>query len=133
MPSQKRVLYVEDNSANFALVKRILQIGDSYEVLQAHSGPEALETTQAERPDLILLDLDLPEMSGIEVTRRLKGDPEFREIPIVIVTASVMKRERTQALDAGADHFVEKPFDIAELRRLVDQCCGIVSDNPFGH
>jgi two-component system cell cycle response regulator DivK len=114
-----RILYVEDNDANFALVRKVLQSAAGFEVEQASTGEAALAMVAAQLPGLILLDLDLPGMSGIEVARQLKSDSRTAQLPIIAITASVMKHERTQALEAGCLAFVEKPFDIRRLRALV--------------
>jgi two-component system cell cycle response regulator DivK len=113
------IVYVEDNAANFALVRKILEHDGGYRVLGATTGEEGLELIERERPALVLLDLDLPGISGIEVAARLKSDERLRDIPLVAVTASVMKRERDAAIAAGCARFVEKPFDIHLLRDIV--------------
>lgn len=114
-----RIVYVEDNPANFVLVRKVLEVGRTHVVEQAASGEEGLERILAAPPDLVLLDLDLPGMSGLSLAERLKADARVREIPIVAISASVMKEERHQALAAGCVWFLEKPFDIQELRRVV--------------
>jgi CheY-like chemotaxis protein len=116
-----RVVYVEDNAANFALVRKVLEHGGPYRVVGAKTGEEALLLIAADPPALVLLDLDLPGMDGFEVARRLQGDEALARIPIVAISASVMKQERQLALDVGCRGFVEKPFDIAELRAIVDE------------
>ena len=114
----RRVLYIEDNEANLALVRRVLE-HSGYTVLEATTGERGLEMVATEKPDLVLLDLDLPHMSGFEVAARLKADPASANIPMIAISASVMKQERQSALDAGCVCFIEKPFDIAELRTAV--------------
>jgi CheY-like chemotaxis protein len=128
----KLVVYVEDNPANFALVCKLLEVTGNYEVLRAEDGETGLTLIKERHPDVVLLDLDLPGITGIEVARRLKGDASTASIPILVVTASVMKREYNSALEAGADVFIEKPFDIAQLRALVDQACGLAPKSPAG-
>ncbi|GEM_PF-1107747 len=123
--ARKLVVYVEDNTANFALVCKLLEASGHYEVLGAPDGEHGLELIKARLPDVVLLDLDLPGMSGIEVAKRLKQCVETAAIPILVVTASVMRREHTSAMEAGADAFIAKPFDITELRKLVNDTCGI--------
>lgn len=125
--ADKLVIYVEDNPANFTLVKRLLQATGRYEVVQAWTGEEGLEMVRARKPDVLLLDLDLPGISGIEVATQLRAEAGFKELPILVVTASVMKRERTAAENAGCDGFIEKPFDIGHLRRMVDLMAGFGS------
>lgn len=114
-----RIVYVEDNPANFVLVRKILEVHGEHVVEQAASGEEGLELIEGDPPALVLLDLDLPGMSGLELARRLKADARLRSIPLVAISASVMKDERNQARQAGCAGFLEKPFDIQELRRVV--------------
>jgi two-component system, cell cycle response regulator DivK len=114
-----RILYVEDNPANLALVTKVLEHAGDYRVTGVTTGEEGLEHVRRELPDLLLLDLDLPGIDGFEVARRIKQDPALKSLPVVAITASVMKQERRQALEAGCVGFIEKPFDIEELRRLV--------------
>jgi len=114
-----RIVYVEDNPANFVLVRKILEVHGEHVVEQAASAEDGLVLIEADPPALVLLDLDLPGMSGLELARRLKADPRLRSIPIVAISASVMKDERNQARQAGCVGFLEKPFDIHELRRMV--------------
>lgn len=121
VPTARRVVYIEDNEANLALVRKVLEHGGSFEVTGAVTGEEGLELIRKDPPDLLLLDLDLPQMSGFDVARTLKEDPMLRSIPIVAISASVMKQERQKALDAGCLFFVEKPFDIRELRAVVEE------------
>ncbi len=132
MAARKLVVYVEDNSANFALVCKLLEATGTYQVLRADDGESGLEIIAARKPDVVLLDLDLPGISGIEVATRLRANQETAKLPILIVTASVMKREHAMAMDAGADAFIEKPFDIMELRALVDDAAGVTASVPNG-
>lgn len=125
MPGRKLVVYIEDNPSNFALARRILELSGTYEVLGAKDGLTGLALVHERRPDVVLLDLDLPGISGIEVVQRIRASPEIAKIPVLAVTASVMKRERTQAIDAGCNSFIEKPFDIHQLREQVDQAAGV--------
>jgi CheY-like chemotaxis protein len=119
VPERRRIVYVEDNAANLALVVKVLQHGGEYEVVGAPTGEDGLELVRAAPPDLVLLDLDLPEMSGFDVVTALKQDEGLAAIPVVAISASVMKQERQQALEAGCAWFIEKPFDLAELRAVV--------------
>lgn len=118
--TRKQVLYIEDNPANFALVRRVLESTGRYDVTGAQDGPSGLEMVQGMRPDVVLLDLDLPGMDGLEIARQLKANASLSKIPLIAISAGVMKWERKQALDVGCCAFVEKPFDIAQLRALVD-------------
>lgn len=121
VPSGRRVVYIEDNEANLALVRKVLEHGGKFRVLGAATGEEGLELIRQEPPDLVLVDLDLPGMNGFEVARALKADPALAHLPIVAISASVMKQERQQAIEAGCLFFVEKPFDIRELRAVVEE------------
>jgi two-component system, cell cycle response regulator DivK len=123
-----RILYVEDNPANLALVTKVLEHSGVYRVTGVTTGEEALEQLRHDIPALLLLDLDLPGIDGFEVARRVKRDTNLARLPIIAISASVMKEERHQALAAGCLAFVEKPFDIDELRRVVADA--IAGRNP---
>lgn len=108
------VLVVDDVAANRELLEGHLErLG--YEVRQARDGMEALESVANEEPDLVLLDIDMPRMDGLTVCRRMKGHPQRRLIPIVLITAYQDRETRLRGLEAGADDFLTKPFDSAEL------------------
>jgi two-component system cell cycle response regulator DivK len=125
VPGTKLVVYIEDNPSNFALARKILEWSGNYQVINAKDGIIGLQMVRERRPDVILLDLDLPGISGIEVVQTIRRTPEIARIPVLAVTASVMKRERTQAMEAGCDRFIEKPFDIHDLKRQVDEVAGL--------
>ena len=114
-----KILYVEDNDDNVYVVKnRLTRWGHT--VLVAVDGRQGIETAQAERPDLILMDLSLPELDGWEATRRLKAAAETKAIPIVALSAHAMAGDRERALDAGCDDFDTKPIDFVRLRGKID-------------
>lgn len=116
----RRVVYIEDNAANLALVTKVLgHVG--YEVEGAGTGEDGLDCIQRDPPDLVLLDLDLPGIDGFEVVQKIKAIPALSAIPFIAISASVMKQERKMALDAGCFSFIEKPFDIGELRVAVEE------------
>jgi two-component system, cell cycle response regulator DivK len=127
--ARTRILYVEDNAANLALVRKVLEHGGRYEVVGAATGEEGLELAAARPPALILLDLDLPGIDGFELARRLRAGATTAAIPLVAISASVMKHEREQAIAAGCARFVEKPFDIAELRAVVEHALLSTADD----
>ena len=108
--SKGTVLYIEDNEQNFYLVSVLLKTKD-YRVLWAHDGREGIEKALQSRPDLILLDIQLPIMDGYEVATRLRSNPELSEIPIIAVTSYAMSGDREKALSAGCNGYIEKPID----------------------
>ena len=107
----KRILIVEDNELDVKLLKDILE-RRGYETLQTGDGSEAISLALAHLPHLILMDIQLPEISGLEVTRRLRGDDRSRHIPIVAVTAFAMGWHEREALDSGCDAYISKPISI---------------------
>jgi two-component system, cell cycle response regulator DivK len=114
----KRILIVEDNKIDMRLLKDILE-SRGYETFQAEDGLEAIDLAFADLPNLILMDIKLPEISGLEVTRRLKGDDRSRHIPIVAVTARAMRWHEYEALDSGCDAYLSKPISVLEFLNTV--------------
>jgi two-component system cell cycle response regulator DivK len=108
--AKARILIIEDNAQNRYLAAFLLEHA-GYEVLQAETGAEGLEMAGRLLPDLILIDIQLPEMDGHEVTRNLKANPILREIPVVAVTSYAMAGDREKCLAAGAEGYIEKPID----------------------
>ena len=119
--SEKCVLYVEDNLANLRLVEQILQFRNGIRLIPAMQGSMALELAREHKPDLILLDLHLPDKNGSDVLRELKADPELCNIPVVVVTADAMSDRPHQMIALGAHQFLSKPFDIGEFLRVIDE------------
>ena len=114
-----KILYVEDNEDNvYVLQQRLTRAGHT--VLIARDGAEGIAMAQAERPDLIIMDLSLPVLDGWEATRRLKAAAETRAIPVIALSAHAMAGDREKALDAGCDDYDSKPIDIARLRAKID-------------
>jgi len=107
----KRILIVEDNETDVRLLRDILE-WRGYETLQTGNGLEAINLAFANLPDLILMDIQLPEVSGLEVTRRLRGDELSQRIPIIAVTAFAMGWHEREALDSGCDAYISKPISI---------------------
>lgn len=108
------VLYIEDDRANRTLVRRVLE-AEGYDVLEAEDGRQGLEVASRKRPDLILVDISMPDMDGYEVTARLRGMDEVGHVPIIALTANVMKGDRERALEAGCAGYIQKPIDIDVL------------------
>jgi two-component system cell cycle response regulator DivK len=106
-----KVLYIEDNVENRILVKRVLE-AEGYVVLEADGGTDGLQIVQEEAPDLILMDINLPEIDGYEVTTRLRQMEGLSNVPIVALTANVLKGDRERSLDSGCDGYIQKPIDV---------------------
>jgi two-component system, cell cycle response regulator DivK len=121
----KRVLYVEDDEANFLLVARALALWPELEVCRARDGLEGLQLARAAKPDLVLADMHLPGMDGLELTRALRAEPGLGNIPVVAVTANVLRGERERALAAGCVEFVGKPFSLRAFRLVVARLLGL--------
>ena len=119
----RKVLIVEDNELSMKLVNDLLQV-HGYTTLQAMDGLEALRLARLHRPDLILMDIQLPEVSGLEITKRLKADEELRSIPVVAVTAFAMKGDEEKIRQAGCDDYLTKPISIAGFLQVVAQHSG---------
>jgi CheY-like chemotaxis protein len=115
---QEPVLIVDDNPTNLKLVAYLVR-AHGYDVHTAHDAPSALDSIHEVRPRLILMDLQLPGVDGLELTRRLKADPETRGIAIVAVTAYAMKGDQERAFAAGCDDYVTKPIDTRALPGLI--------------
>jgi two-component system cell cycle response regulator DivK len=109
VPCPKRILIVEDNKVDVRLLKDILE-SRGYEILLTGDGVEAIDLAFLSLPDLILMDIQLPDISGLEVTRRLRGDKRSRRIPIIAVTAFAMGWHEREALDSGCDAYISKPI-----------------------
>lgn len=113
-----KVLLVEDNYMNKVLVKEILTL-NGYEVIEAQSGVEAIKILATSRPDIILMDLHLPEMDGFTATRIIKSDERNKEIPILALTASAMKGDEEKILSRGFDGYVAKPIEVKKLLEVI--------------
>ena len=108
----KRVMIVEDNELNMKLFADLIE-ASGYGTIQTRSGREALDLAREHRPDLILMDIQLPEMSGLEVTKRLKEDDELRSIPVIAITAFAMKGDEERIRDGGCEGYMSKPISIS--------------------
>ena len=118
--SVKVVLVVEDDELNLKLVKELLEF-NGFETLEATNGLQALEMIRRERPSLVLMDIQMPAMDGIEATRQIKADASIRDIPVVALTSSAMKGDKEAILAAGCDEYMSKPIDIHCLLKLIEE------------
>ncbi len=114
MAVQHKILVVDDTEANLKLLRALLR-GAGYEVVTASGGEEGVRAATAERPDLILLDIMMPDLTGFEVCQRLRGAPETRETPIVFLTALHELEDHVKGMDAGGDDVLTKPINKLEL------------------
>jgi two-component system cell cycle response regulator DivK len=118
-----KILYVEDNDDNVYMLKMRLELVGDFEVLAAEDGEKGCEIALRDRPDIILMDLEMPVIDGWEATRRLKGDPQTHDIPVIALSAHALAGEREKAIAAGCDEFDTKPIEferlVATVRRLL--------------
>lgn len=130
-PAAKRILVVEDNELNMKLLNDVLE-AHGYAVMSTDSGAVAVEWARQYRPDLILMDLQLPDLSGLEATRQLKANDETGNIPVIAVTAFAMAGDERKALEHGCDAYVAKPIVLRELLHLI---AGFIGDGakPGAH
>jgi len=112
--TKKKILVVEDNPMNQILAREILT-ANGYDVVEANTGSDAIKRVMAERPDIILMDLNLPEMDGITATKILKSDDNYRDITIIALTASAMKGEVERILAEGFDGYISKPIEVKKF------------------
>ena len=119
----EKVLIVEDNALNLKLLSDILEY-HGYLVLTTGRGEEAVEIAQQHKPDLILMDIQLPDITGMEAARRVKANEHTQRIPIVAVTAFEMTGDRAMILESGCDDYVAKPFNVSEFLKLVARYTG---------
>ena len=118
-----RILVVEDQEDNRRIVRDLLTTTD-YEVTEAENGEEALASVARQRPDLILMDIQLPVMDGYEATRRIKADPALRSIPVIAVTSYALSGDEEKARAAGCDGYVAKPFSPRQMLAKVREVIG---------
>ena len=114
----QKILVVEDNNRNRRLLKILLE-SRGYEVIEVVTGEEAMRYLSDSKPDLILMDIQLPNVDGLELTKNIKSSPETADIPIVAVTAYAMKGDKERILEAGCDGYISKPIDTRRLALLV--------------
>jgi two-component system cell cycle response regulator DivK len=118
--SKGTILYVEDNSDNRTLIRRVLE-AEGYSVIDAVNAGQAIEKLEKNRVDLILMDINMPDMDGYTLTTKIKGIVKFSFIPIVAVTANVMRGDREKSLEAGCDGYIQKPIDIDTLAQQIER------------
>jgi two-component system cell cycle response regulator DivK len=118
--SNEIVLYIEDNIDNRTLIRRIL-MAEGYEVVEAGNAGEALEVLKSLHPDLILMDINMPEVDGYTLTSQIRAMSGFENVPIVALTANVMRGDRERSLEAGCDGYIQKPIDIDLLPQQVER------------
>jgi two-component system cell cycle response regulator DivK len=119
VPSRKRVLIVEDNSLNLKLFSAMIA-AQGYEVLEAHDGADGIALARQQHPDLIIMDLQLPTMSGLDATRSLKADAHTRHIPIIATTAYTTYGDEEIIRASGCDGYMAKPIAVSEFLELID-------------
>ena len=116
--SDKTVLYVEDNEYNLKIVRQLLA-RTSYRLIEAMDGQLGVETALRELPDLILMDIQLPKLSGLDATRMLRADPKTAAIPIIVITSFALSGDDQKAKDAGASAYLAKPYSPRELLQMI--------------
>lgn len=120
MSNKGTILYVEDNQDNRKLVRRVLE-ADGYAVDEAKNAQEALVYLNTKPPALILMDISMPDMDGYTLTTKIKAMPEFAKLPIIAMTANVIRGDRERSLEAGCDGYIQKPIDIDTLTQQVER------------
>ena len=114
------ILYVEDNPDNRLLVRRIL-LSEDYSLLEATDAMDALNVLKTAQPDLILMDINMPGVDGYTLTAKIKALPGFERVPILAVTANVMRGDKEKTLEAGCDGYIQKPLDVDQLTREIER------------
>jgi two-component system cell cycle response regulator DivK len=116
----KLILIVEDEPRNLTLVRDLLQVS-GYKTIEATDGEQGVELAKSKKPDLILMDVQMPKMDGLEATRILKADATTSNIPVLALTSYAMKGDKERILEAGCDGYIAKPIDIKEFLKLVTE------------
>ena len=122
--NSRQILIIDDNPTNLKLAASVLKF-EGYEVLAAENAFAAIDILVAAKPDLILMDLAMPGMDGLTLTRKLKGDPTTRELRIVALTASAMKGDDKRAIEAGCEAYITKPIDTRKLPEQIAEILGV--------
>lgn len=126
MQGEKTILHIEDNPDNRVLVRRLLTSA-SYKVVEAVDAFEAIQRLRQHKPDLILMDINMPGVDGYTLTSKLKTIPSVKNIPIIAITANAMRGDREKTLRAGCDGYIEKPIDI---ENFLDQIAYFLGNKP---
>lgn len=129
--SKPKILVVEDNLMNLELVSDVLE-AHGYEVLQADTGQKALEIAGKEQPDLVLMDIQLPEMDGLEVTQLLKNNEQTSHIKVIALTAHAMRGDEERAREAGCSGYIAKPINTREFAGVIAGYLGEAQTDPGG-
>lgn len=122
-PIKKKILIVEDNELNMRLFHDLLE-AQGYEIIQARQGIEALKLAHMHFPDLILMDIQLPEISGLEVTKWIKDDEKLKKIPVIAVTAFAMKGDEKRIRESGCEGYIAKPISIVPFLQTIQHHLG---------
>ena len=124
MAANKKVLIVEDNDLNMKLFQDLLE-AHSIDTVEARDGSNVLEIARAEKPDLILMDIQLPEVSGLDVTKWLKADEELKGIPVIAVTAFAMKGDEQRIREGGCEDYISKPISVSLFLDVIKKHLGL--------
>ncbi len=117
---KEKILIVEDNPQNMRLLEMVLR-AKNYTLLKATDGEEALDMALREQPDLIIMDIQLPKVNGLEVTRKLRNTPAFSHTPIIAITAYAMKGDKERVIESGCDAYLSKPINTRELPEMIGE------------
>lgn len=117
---QKTILHVEDNFDNRILVRRLL-MSEGYQVLEAENATQAISLLESALPDLILMDINMPDIDGYTLTSQIKSHDHMQKIPIIAITANVMRGDKERTLRAGCDGYIEKPINIDQFFDIIAQ------------
>ena len=121
--SQKRILLVEDNEFNRKIVRDLLA-RQPYDLLEAHDGEAGVAAARRDRPDVIVMDVQLPKLSGLDATRAIRADPDTAKIPIIVVTSFALSGDDKKAMDAGASAYLAKPYSPRQLLDTIRKMAG---------
>jgi two-component system cell cycle response regulator DivK len=117
------ILHVEDNQYNRKIIRDLLS-KNNYEIMEAHNGEAALDALARRRPDLILMDIQLPKLSGLEVTRRIRADSSLAQIPVIAITSFALSGDESTAFEAGCSAYIAKPFRPRDLMEMIRRFLG---------